>query len=82
MVVDGGFAIRLGPILQVVGDVGRRLSLVGYSIRREDGVRLATITSRKRLKACGTIYFYKRIRLSTDCAIFSGGSLRKPPVNP
>jgi hypothetical protein len=37
-------------------------------------------TSRKKLKACGTIYFYRRIRLSTDCAIFSGGFLRKPPL--
>jgi hypothetical protein len=37
-------------------------------------------TSRKRLKACGAVYFYSRIRLSTDCAIFSGGFLRKPPL--
>jgi hypothetical protein len=37
-------------------------------------------TSRKRLNARGTIYFYRRIRLSTDCAIFSGGFLRKPPL--
>jgi hypothetical protein len=32
------------------------------------------ITSRKRLKAYRTIYFYRRIRLLTACAIFSGGS--------
>jgi hypothetical protein len=37
-------------------------------------------TSRKRLNTCGTIYFYRQIRLSTDCAISSGGSLRKPPL--
>jgi hypothetical protein len=37
-------------------------------------------TSRKRLKACGTVYFYRRIRLSIVCAIFSGGFLRKPPL--
>jgi hypothetical protein len=37
-------------------------------------------TSRKRLKACGAIHFYRRIRLSTACAIFSGGFLRKPPL--
>jgi hypothetical protein len=30
-------------------------------------------TSRKMLKACEAIYFYRRIRLSTTCAIFSGG---------
>jgi hypothetical protein len=34
---------------------------------------LVYYTSRKRLKACGTIHFYRRIRLSTACAIFSGG---------
>jgi hypothetical protein len=43
VVVDGGFAIRLRPILQVVGDVRRRLALVGHSIHREDGARLATM---------------------------------------
>jgi hypothetical protein len=40
----------------------------------------ATVTSRKTLKAYGAIYFYRRIQLSTDCAIFSGGFLRKPPL--
>jgi hypothetical protein len=34
----------------------------------------------KGSKPAGTIYFYKRIRLSTDCVISSGGSLRKPPL--
>jgi hypothetical protein len=43
VVVDGGVAIRLGPIIRVVGDVGRRLALVGHSIGREDGARLATM---------------------------------------
>jgi hypothetical protein len=37
-------------------------------------------TSRKRLKAYETIYFYRRIRLSTDCAIFSDDFLRKLPL--
>jgi hypothetical protein len=34
----------------------------------------------KSSKPAAPIYFYRRIRLSTDCAIFSGGSLRKPPL--
>jgi hypothetical protein len=34
----------------------------------------------KGSKPAGTIYFYRRIRLSTDCVISSGGSLRKPPL--
>jgi hypothetical protein len=42
-VVGGVLAIRLGPILWVVGDIGCRLTLVGHSIRREDGARLATL---------------------------------------
>jgi hypothetical protein len=41
--IDGGVAIRLRPIIRVVGDVRRRLALVGHSISREDGARLATI---------------------------------------
>jgi hypothetical protein len=41
--VDDGVAIRLGPILWVLGDIERRLALVGHSIRREDGARLATM---------------------------------------
>jgi hypothetical protein len=41
--VDDGVAIRLGPILQVVSDVGCRFALVGHSIHREDGARLATM---------------------------------------
>jgi hypothetical protein len=39
-----------------------------------------TFISRKRFNTCGTIYFYRQIRLSTDCAISSGGSLRKSPL--
>jgi hypothetical protein len=42
-VVDGGVAICLGPVIWVAGDVGRRLALVGHSISREDGARLATM---------------------------------------
>jgi hypothetical protein len=46
--MDDGVVVRLGPILRVVGDVGRRLALVDHSIRREDGARLATMpTARK-----------------------------------
>jgi hypothetical protein len=41
--VDGRVAIRLGPVIWVLGDVGRRLALVGHSIGREDGARLATM---------------------------------------
>jgi hypothetical protein len=37
-------------------------------------------TSRKRLKACDTVYFYRRIRLSIVYTIFSSGFLRKPPL--
>jgi hypothetical protein len=32
-----------GPVIQVVGDVGCRLALVGHSISREDRTRLATM---------------------------------------
>jgi hypothetical protein len=41
--VDGGVDVRLGPVIQVVGDVGRRLAFMGHSIGREDGARLATM---------------------------------------
>jgi hypothetical protein len=41
--LDGGVAIRLGPVIRVVGDVGRLLALVGHNISREDGARLATM---------------------------------------
>jgi hypothetical protein len=41
--VDDGVAVRLGLIIRVVGDVGRRLALMGHSIGREDGARLATM---------------------------------------
>jgi hypothetical protein len=30
--VDGGVVVRLGPVIRVVGDVGRRLALMGHSI--------------------------------------------------
>ena len=42
-VVDGRIAIRLGPVLQVVVDIGRRLALVGHSKCLEDGASLATM---------------------------------------
>jgi hypothetical protein len=38
-VVDDGVVVRLGPVIRVVGDVGRRLALMGHSIGREDGAR-------------------------------------------
>jgi hypothetical protein len=41
--VDSGVVVRLGPVIRVVGDVGRRLALMGHSIGQEDGVRLATM---------------------------------------
>jgi hypothetical protein len=41
--IDGEVAIRLEPVIWVVGDVGRHLALVGHSISREDGARLATM---------------------------------------
>jgi hypothetical protein len=34
----------------------------------------------KGSKPAGTIYFYRRIRLSTDYVMFSGGSLKKLPL--
>jgi hypothetical protein len=40
----------------------------------------STTTSRKRLKVCGVVYFYRQIQLSTVCVIFSGSFLRKPPL--
>ena len=33
--VDGGVGVGLGPVIRVVGDVGRRLPLVGHGICRE-----------------------------------------------
>jgi hypothetical protein len=41
--VDGGVAICLGSVIWVVGEVGRRLALMGHCISREDGARLATM---------------------------------------
>ena len=42
-VVNGRIVVRLGPVLWVVVDVGRRLALVGHSKCLEDGARLATM---------------------------------------
>jgi hypothetical protein len=42
-VVDGGVGVGLEPVIRVVGDVGRRLALMGHSIGREGGARLATM---------------------------------------
>jgi hypothetical protein len=41
--IDGGVAVGLGPVIRVVGNVERHLALMGHSIGREDGARLATI---------------------------------------
>jgi hypothetical protein len=44
--VDGGVGVGLGPVIRVVGDVGRRrrrLALMGHSIGREGGARPATM---------------------------------------
>jgi hypothetical protein len=35
--------LGLGPVIWVVGDVGRRLALMGHSIGREDGARPTTM---------------------------------------
>jgi hypothetical protein len=42
-VVDGRVVVRLRPLIRVVGDVGRRLALMGHSIGREDGASPATM---------------------------------------
>jgi hypothetical protein len=41
--VDGGVGVGLRPVIRVVGDVGRRLTLMGHSIGREGGARPATM---------------------------------------
>jgi hypothetical protein len=41
--VDDRVVVRLGSILRVVGDVGRRLAFVGHNIHWEDGAMLATM---------------------------------------
>jgi hypothetical protein len=41
--VDGGVGVGLGPVIRFVGDVGRRLALMGHSIGREGGARPATM---------------------------------------
>jgi hypothetical protein len=41
--LDGGVVVRLWPVIRVVGDVRRHLALMGHSIGREDGARLATM---------------------------------------
>ena len=45
--VDGLIAVRRGWVIRVVGDVGRRLFLVGQSICLELGARLATMCIRR-----------------------------------
>jgi hypothetical protein len=41
--VDDEVGVGLGPVIRVVGDVGRRLALMGHSIGREGGARPATM---------------------------------------
>jgi hypothetical protein len=41
--VDGEVGVGLGPIIRVIGDVGRRIALMGHSIGREGGARSATM---------------------------------------
>jgi hypothetical protein len=41
--IDGGVGVGLGPVIWVVGDVGRRLTLMGHSIGREGGAMPATM---------------------------------------
>jgi hypothetical protein len=49
--VDDGVVIHHEFVLRVVEDIGRHLALVGHSIRREDGARLATMCRRLRGKS-------------------------------
>ena len=49
--VDGLVAVRRGRVLRVVGDIGRRLALVGQSIWHELGARLATMCRRLQKKS-------------------------------
>jgi hypothetical protein len=41
--VDGGVGVGLGPVIRVVGDVRRCLTLMGRSIGREGGARPTTM---------------------------------------
>jgi hypothetical protein len=41
--VASGVGVGLGPVIRVVGDVGRRLTLMGHSIGLEGGARPATM---------------------------------------
>jgi hypothetical protein len=41
--VDSEVVVRLGPVIWAIGGIGRRLALMGHSIGREDGARLATM---------------------------------------
>jgi hypothetical protein len=41
--IDGGVAVGLGPVIRVIGDVERRLALMGHRMGREDGARPATM---------------------------------------
>jgi hypothetical protein len=41
--IDGGVGVGLGLVIWVIGDVGRRLTLMGHSIGREGGARSATM---------------------------------------
>ena len=36
-IIDDGVVVHLGPVIRVVGDIGRRLALMGHSIGREGG---------------------------------------------
>jgi hypothetical protein len=41
--VDGRVGVGLGPVIRVVGDVGRRLTFMGHNIGREGRARAATM---------------------------------------
>jgi hypothetical protein len=41
--LDDEVDVRIGAVIRVVGDVGRRLALMGHSIGREVGARLTTM---------------------------------------
>ena len=48
--VDGCVAVHFGRILRVEGDIGRRLSFVGQTVRLDLGARHTTMCRRLRKK--------------------------------
>jgi hypothetical protein len=66
-------AVRLSPVV----------ILAGHHARQSFAAKVARphrAASRKRLKTCQTIYFYRHIRLLTNYTIFIDGFLKKPSL--